>query len=96
MAEWLVRLEPDAARMTADFHFAFNAVLALAFIGPLDGLAWLLVRLLPENRGRPNPADPIYLDEAAIAMPSVALACATRETLHTTSSRRCCAKPSRR
>ena len=47
----------------------------------LDALAWLLVRLLPENRGKPDPSDPAYLDEA-IVMPSVALACAARETLH--------------
>ncbi len=82
IAELLARFHPDPARMTADFHFVFNMVLALAFIGPLDALAWALVRLLPENKGRPDPSDPIYLDEAAIAMPSVALACAARETLH--------------
>jgi len=37
MSDWLVRFEPDPARMTADFHLAFNAALALAFIAPAAG-----------------------------------------------------------
>jgi len=74
-------LQPDAAKMTAEFHMLFNVVLAVIFIGPLDAVAWLLVRLLPE---RPRPADasvPRYLDEAALETPPVALANAARETL---------------
>jgi|ERR1051326_3717552 phosphate:Na+ symporter len=82
IADLLARLEPHAGRMTADFHLAFNLVLALAFIGPLDALAWLLVRMLPERRTKADPAAPLYLDETAFATPSVALACASRETLH--------------
>jgi phosphate:Na+ symporter len=38
--------------------------------------------LLPEPRKRSDPAAPLYLDETAIHTPSVALACAARETLH--------------
>jgi phosphate:Na+ symporter len=45
-------------------------------------MASLLVRLLPEPRKRSDPAAPLYLDETAIHTPSVALACAARETLH--------------
>ncbi|HXX05035.1 MAG TPA: Na/Pi cotransporter family protein, partial [Xanthobacteraceae bacterium] len=74
-------LQPDAAKMTAEFHMLFNVVLAVIFIGPLDAVAWLLERLLPE---RPRPADasvPRYLDEAALETPPVALANAARETL---------------
>ena len=81
IADALMRFEPHAGRMTADFHFAFNAILALAFIGPLDALAWLLVRILPEQQAKPNPARPLYLDATAFDTPSVALACAARETL---------------
>jgi phosphate:Na+ symporter len=82
IAEVLSRLEPHAGRMTADFHLAFNLILALAFIAPLDALAWLLVRILPERKTKADPAAPLYLDETAFATPSVALACASRETLH--------------
>jgi phosphate:Na+ symporter len=41
-----------------------------------------LVRLLPEPRKRADPAAPLYLDEMAVHTPTVALACAARETLH--------------
>ena len=68
--------------MTADFHTAFNVVLALIFIFLLDGIAALLRRLLPEPAKRTDPAAPLYLNETAIQTPSVALACAARETLH--------------
>jgi phosphate:Na+ symporter len=82
IAEALSRFEPNASRMTADFHTAFNLLLALTFILPLGGLASLLTRFLPE-RAKPNsPATPLYLDEAALDTPSVALACAEREVLH--------------
>jgi phosphate:Na+ symporter len=57
-------------------------VLALAFIGPLDALAWLLVRILPERKAKADAAAPLYLDETALDTPSVALTCASRETLH--------------
>jgi phosphate:Na+ symporter len=41
-----------------------------------------LKRLLPDPPKRADAAAPLYLDEAAIQVPSVALACAARETLH--------------
>ena len=82
IADALTRLEPNPARMTADFHMAFNVALALVFIFLLDQLAWLLVRLLPDPLKSPDPSTPLYLDETAINTPSVALACAARETLH--------------
>jgi len=76
------RFQLDPARMTAEFHLAFNVALALIFIGLLDGMAWLLMRILPEQKKPTDPAAPLYLDETAIDTPSVALACAARETLH--------------
>jgi phosphate:Na+ symporter len=82
IADALTRLEPNPARMTADFHMAFNVALALVFIILLEQLAWLLVRLLPDPLKSPDPSTPLYLDETAINTPSVALACAARETLH--------------
>ncbi len=76
------RFQPDPAQMTAEFHLAFNVALALIFIGLLDGLAWLLMQILPEQKKPADPAAPLYLDETAIDTPSVALACAAREALH--------------
>jgi phosphate:Na+ symporter len=82
IADAFMRLEPNPARMAADFHTAFNIALALVFILLLDRLAWLLVRLLPDPAKSADPSTPLYLDETAINTPSVALACAARETLH--------------
>jgi phosphate:Na+ symporter len=82
LAALMARVDVNSARAVADFHTAFNIVLALAFIFVLDGLAALLTRLLPEARKRADPAARLYLDEAAIGTPSVALACAAREVLH--------------
>jgi phosphate:Na+ symporter len=82
IADLFERLDPNAARMTADFHTAFNVVMALAFVFLLDGVASLLKKLLPDPAKRADPSAPLYLDETAIHTPSVALACAARETLH--------------
>src|SRR5579863_9749871 len=81
LARELPAWQPDASKMTAEFHMLFNVALALIFIVPLDAMAWLLVRVLPD---RPAPADaatPRYLDESILETPPVALANAARETL---------------
>jgi phosphate:Na+ symporter len=82
IAHALSRFEPNPSRMTADFHTAFNLALAVVFILPLDWLASLLTKFLPERAKPNNPATPLYLDETALGTPSVALACAAREVLH--------------
>jgi phosphate:Na+ symporter len=78
----LSAFQPNPSRMAADFHMIFNLALAAIFILPLNGVAALLKRLLPEQVKPNDPSAPLYLDEAALATPAVALACAARETLH--------------
>ena len=82
IATELAKLEPNPARLAADFHTAFNVGMALLFILPLNALAAFLTRLLPERVKARDPSTPLYLDETALATPSVALACAAREALH--------------
>lgn len=82
ITEIFTRLNPNPSRMVADFHTVFNVLLAVVFVFLLDAVARLLVWLLPESAKQPDPSVPLYLDEAAIQSPSVALACAARETLH--------------
>jgi phosphate:Na+ symporter len=82
IANALSAFQPNPSRMAADFHTIFNLALAAIFILPLDGVAALLKRFLPEQVKPNDPSTPLYLDEAALATPSVALACAARETLH--------------
>ena len=81
IARELVAWQPNAAKMTAEFHMLFNVALAVIFIGALDPLAALLTRILPEKKQPDDAAAPRYLDEAALANPPLALANAARETL---------------
>ena len=81
IARDLSSFQPDAAKMTAEFHLLFNLALAVIFIGLLDGEAWLLARILPERKQALDVSLPRYLDEAALETPPLALANAARETL---------------
>jgi phosphate:Na+ symporter len=81
IARTLSAIEPDAARMTAEFHLLFNAALALVFLGLLDPFASLLRKLFPPRKGTDDPSAPRYLDEGLIEAPSLALGDAARETL---------------
>ena len=81
IARELMALQPDAAKMTAEFHLLFNVALAALFIGPLGAVADLLVRILPDKKQPADPSAPRYLDEAALEAPPLALANAARETL---------------
>src|SRR6202166_4748986 len=56
IANAMAAFQPDAAKMTAEFHMLFNVVLAVIFIGPLDAVAWLLVRILPEKKQQADPS----------------------------------------
>ena len=77
----MVVIEPDNARAVADFHTAFNLLLALIFLPLLKPYALLLRRLLPVRVNQADPGRPIYLDPAARDTPIVALGGAAREAL---------------
>jgi phosphate:Na+ symporter len=77
----MVTIEPDAARAVADFHTAFNLVMAAMFLPLLRPFARVLVWLLPARVAPTDPSQPIYLNEAAGEMPTIALAGAAREAL---------------
>jgi phosphate:Na+ symporter len=77
----LVTLEPDPARAVADFHTAFNAVLALVFLPLLSPYARFLRWLLPARETAPDPGRPLYLDPANQEAPALAITAAAREAL---------------
>jgi phosphate:Na+ symporter len=81
MGPWLVTVDPDNARVVADFHTGFNLILALVFFPMLAPYARLLRLLLPARVDPADPGRPMYLDPAAIEVPMVALGAATREAL---------------
>ncbi len=77
----LAGFDADPARQAANFHTAFNLVVAALFILPLDAFARLLKRTLPDKVEAADPARPLYLDPGSLNSPPVALANAARETL---------------
>jgi phosphate:Na+ symporter len=81
VADWARELQPDMAKMTAQFHIVFNVLLAAGFMALLDPLAWLLEKLLPARVKADDPSAPRYLDKNALDTPSLALADASREVL---------------
>jgi len=81
LGSWLVTVDPNNARVVADFHTGFNVVLALMFFPVLGPFASLLRRLLPTRADPADPSQPIYLDASAVEVPMVALGAATREAL---------------
>lgn len=81
IAPLMVALDPDRARVVADFHTLFNIATALLFLPVLGPFSRLLVRLMPARVAPSDPSRPLYLDEAARETPAVALAGAAREVL---------------
>jgi phosphate:Na+ symporter len=77
----LVQIEPNLSRAVADFHTGFNLVVGLAFLPLLGPLARFLERLMPERVAAADPDRPLYLDEAALETPAIALGHAAREAL---------------
>ena len=77
----LVRIEPSFSRAVADFHTGLNLALALAFLPLLGPLSRLLERLIPARVAAADPSRPLYLDDAALEAPSIALGHAAREAL---------------
>jgi phosphate:Na+ symporter len=78
---WLVAIEPDTGRVVADFHTAFNVVMAALFLPLLQPFARLLAWLLPARAVSADPSKPVYLDAAAHETPAIAMAGAAREAL---------------
>jgi phosphate:Na+ symporter len=81
VAPLVVTLVPDNGRAVADFHTAFNLLLALIFFPLLTPFAALLRRLLPPRSEPDDPGRPVYLDPTAIDTPVLALGLAAREAL---------------
>jgi phosphate:Na+ symporter len=81
IGRWMVTIEPDNARLVADFHTAFNVALAAIFLPVLKPFATLLRRVIPARIDPADPSRPLYLDPAAVETPVIALGGAAREAL---------------
>jgi phosphate:Na+ symporter len=63
------------------FHFGFNVMLTLVFIGLTPVLARALERSMTDHRLL-HGTRPRHLDRSALSTPSLAISCAAREALH--------------
>jgi phosphate:Na+ symporter len=81
IGDGMVILSSDHGRAVADFHTAFNLLLACLFFPLLEPYARLLRWWLPARADPADPSTPIYLDAAARETPIVALGAAAREAL---------------
>ncbi|MBB3938180.1 Na/Pi cotransporter family protein [Aureimonas phyllosphaerae] len=81
LSEAMLSLDASPAHAAANFHVAFNVGMGLIFIALLPQMAHWLENLFPARAAARDPGAPRYLDEAAVSIPSVALANAGRETL---------------
>jgi phosphate:Na+ symporter len=78
---WLAAIESDPGRYAANFHTAFNLVIAALFIGLLPLVAKALIRTVLAKPVLDDPSRPLYLDPNAVDSPAVALTNAAREAL---------------
>ncbi|WP_293408813.1 Na/Pi cotransporter family protein [Neorhizobium sp. SHOUNA12B] len=81
VVSWMTAIDTDGARIVANFHTAFNLIVAVAVMPFLTPFANLLVRLLPQKIDATDPGRPRYLDASAKETPVVALQAAAREVL---------------
>jgi phosphate:Na+ symporter len=78
---WMMTIEPNNARAVADFHTAFNLIMALLFFPFLSSYARLLRYWLPTRDDPADPSRPLYLDPTVRQNPAIALGGAAREAL---------------
>jgi len=85
MSLWLSHVHPnvtDAATVVVLFHFVFNALVAVLFIGITQVMARWVAYWLPTPKLNALNGRHRHLDPSALATPSVALSCAVREAMH--------------
>lgn len=78
---WIRAFEPNMGRAIADFHTAFNIVMATLFLPILTPFAALLSRWLPARVDPKDPSLPLYLSPLLRENPTIALGGAAREAL---------------
>jgi phosphate:Na+ symporter len=82
IAEMLWQANPNPTADVVNFHIVFNVALAVVFVGLLDPAARLLAVVLPERQKKADHmAEPLYLEEAVLDAPYLALTNGSREAL---------------
>ncbi|MGA0794676.1 MAG: Na/Pi cotransporter family protein [Quisquiliibacterium sp.] len=79
--QWAQTFGLEDGALVAASHLALNLLLAALALPWVDAIDRLMQRLLPDRTERGSLEVDILLDESALGSPSVALACASRQTL---------------
>lgn len=71
------------SRQIANAHTTFNLIMVLIWVPLIALMVKIVMTLIPEGRKeKPDPKEPLYLDENLIAQPVVALQMVAREVMH--------------
>lgn len=81
VAGWVPHLAENTAGMLALSHLLFNVLLAIIFIPFIRQGAWLLKKMIPDDRRAKARFGPKYLEATSLATPALAFANARREIL---------------
>jgi len=79
--QWAQTFGLEDGALVAASHLALNLLLAALALPWVDAIDRLMQRMLPDRTERGSLEVDILLDESALGSPSVALACASRQTL---------------
>jgi len=78
---WLAWPAPEPKAIVVNFHLAFNALLAVLFLGCTGPFARLVEWLLPAPPDAALPGTPRHLDPTALGTPALAIGNAAREAI---------------
>lgn len=78
LREWV----PTVHQQVVVFHLGFNLMLAVLFLGLTGVVGRAVERWLTEPDASASNTRPRHLDPVALATPSLAITCASREALH--------------
>jgi phosphate:Na+ symporter len=82
LTTWLLAISPAGpAQAVANAHSLFNIGVALVFLPLVPVVGKLVERMIPSRAEKDAPFGPMYLDKAALGVPAMALAQASREVL---------------
>jgi len=82
VVDWLHAASPAGpAQVLANAHTLFNVSVAVVFLPLVPLIGRFVERLIPTKEEEGKPFGPLYLDRAALGVPAMALAQATRELL---------------
>jgi phosphate:Na+ symporter len=79
--DYLYLLGREPAHVIINFHTYFNIGLSIVFMPLIGIIARVCQILIPDRKNVDDPGLPKYLDDKQLAVPSVALSAAMRETL---------------